>query len=172
MRYTIRMHPRELKSTRAQMCVLVLILGLVTLLAFALSRTEAQIAPLASSETNFVEHTAQSLNIVPASCPSDPHYAGGCTPVCVPSNVCSGNNIMHTDASCGTSITGACTYPQSPGCADDIVALMRRRGHRVVTLRTATSIASISVSSSPFKTVRGSRQHASFSMRAITGGSP
>ena len=59
-----------------------------------------------------------------------------------------------------------------PGRPDDIVALTRRRGHRVVTLRTATSTASISVSSSPFKTVRGSRQHASFSMRAITGGSP
>src|SRR3989475_3400130 len=36
----------------------------------------------------------------------------------------------------------------------------------------AVSTASISVSSSPFNTVRGSRQHSSFSMRASTGGLP
>src|SRR5450759_2106190 len=69
-----------------------------------------------------------------------------------------------------------------PGGTDDEIALPvqgeGRRGcggiggHRAVTLRTATSTASRSVSSSPFNTVRGSRQHASFSIRAITGGSP
>src|SRR5450759_2191392 len=65
-----------------------------------------------------------------------------------------------------------------PGGPDNIIALPLQWEVRWgwagigaqwgVTLRTATSTASRSVSSSPFNTVRGSRQHASFSMRAIT----
>ena len=43
--------------------------------------------------------------------------------------------------------------------------------HRLTWLA-AASTASIRISSSPLRTVRGSRQHWSFSMRAITGGSP
>jgi hypothetical protein len=35
---------------------------------------------LASSETRFVEQSESGLYIVPASCPSDPHYSGECTP--------------------------------------------------------------------------------------------
>ncbi len=34
---------------------------------------------LASSETRFVEHSANGMQIVPASCPSSPHYAGECS---------------------------------------------------------------------------------------------
>ena len=37
-------------------------------------------SPLASAETRFVEKSVQGLNIVPASCPSNPHVVGECDP--------------------------------------------------------------------------------------------
>ncbi len=37
--------------------------------------------PIGSSETRFVETSPKGLQIVPASCPSDPHYTGDCTVV-------------------------------------------------------------------------------------------
>lgn len=42
-------------------------------------------APIASSETRFVEHSAEGLQIIPASCPSNPHFWGDCTQIFCPS---------------------------------------------------------------------------------------
>src|SRR5438477_208910 len=53
-----------------------------------------------------------------------------------------------------------------------VVDVPRGAKDHLITLLTAASTASRRASSSPFKTVRGSRQHASFSIRAMTGGSP
>src|SRR5229473_3279625 len=52
----------------------------------------------------------------------------------------------------------------------DVAGCTDNEAHR--TLLAAASTASISTSSSPLSTVRGSMQHAPPSMRAITGGSP
>lgn len=38
--------------------------------------------PVASAETRFVEHSTSGLQIVPASCPSNPHSAGECSTTC------------------------------------------------------------------------------------------
>lgn len=57
---------------------------LATLLAtigviYALEVGAHERAPLASSETRFVEYSQNGMQIVPASCPSDPHYSGECS---------------------------------------------------------------------------------------------
>lgn len=39
-------------------------------------------APFASAEVQFTDASAHGMQIVPASCPSSPHYAGECDPVC------------------------------------------------------------------------------------------
>lgn len=44
--------------------------------------------PVASSETKFIEISAAGLQIVPASCPSSPHYTGECSGV-PPASSCS-----------------------------------------------------------------------------------
>jgi|GEM_PF-1506282 len=56
-------------------------------LAILLSGVDGRV-PVASSETKFFELSAAGLQIVPASCPSSPHYSGACSGVPSPS-VCS-----------------------------------------------------------------------------------
>lgn len=46
---------------------------------FMLFNTAESRAPIASSETRFVEYSKGGMQIVPASCPSNPHFAGECT---------------------------------------------------------------------------------------------
>ncbi len=55
------------------------ILGVVALIGLLMYGGSIERAPLASAETQFVERTAQGLQIVPASCPSSPHYRGECS---------------------------------------------------------------------------------------------
>lgn len=51
------------------------------LVILSISFVSAQYRPaIASSETRFSEHTAHGLQVVPASCPSNPHYVGQCNP--------------------------------------------------------------------------------------------
>ena len=56
------------------------IFGLLMLLAFGFSSKE----PFHSSEYRFSDNTSHGLAIMPASCPSDPHYSGDCSdnPTC------------------------------------------------------------------------------------------
>jgi len=45
-------------------------------------------APIASSEVQFADTSATGLGLIPASCPSSPHYSGQCTPPSQPSSGC------------------------------------------------------------------------------------
>lgn len=56
-----------------------LVLTLVLLVGIAMHVGKRK--PVATAETRFVEHDVSGLQIIPASCPSDPHYQGDCTPV-------------------------------------------------------------------------------------------
>lgn len=59
-------------------------LGLVLAIAMGdMART-----PIASSETQFAEFSPGGLALVPASCPSSPHYSGECTVPPQPSSGC------------------------------------------------------------------------------------
>lgn len=73
-----------------------LIVGLV-LAAFALVlSTHSPRTPFASAEVQFTDLSAHGLAIVPASCPSDPHYAGECSaapPVGVLDSAADCNNV-------------------------------------------------------------------------------
>ena len=51
--------------------------------AFALNYGVSSRAPLASAETRFVEHSDHGMQIVPASCPSSPHYLFQCSIVSI-----------------------------------------------------------------------------------------
>ncbi|MFZ2886935.1 MAG: hypothetical protein WA021_03895 [Minisyncoccia bacterium] len=57
----------------------ILFLGAVILVFGAIVFAGEDRAPLSSSETRFVERSAGGLQIVPASCASDPHYTGDCS---------------------------------------------------------------------------------------------
>ena len=72
---------------------------------------------LSSSETNFVEKTSKGLTVVPASCPSDPHYAGDCSSECSPSYFCSSNDVVFEDVECEQQAVRTCMYPESTGCS-------------------------------------------------------
>src|SRR3989344_6972461 len=69
--------------------------------------------PFASSEVQFTDSSAQGLAIVPASCPSSPHYSGECDlpKECLVSWIA---NLLGTD--CGetppTCPNGASDYPR------------------------------------------------------------
>jgi hypothetical protein len=72
-----------LEAILLTLIILTLALGPYTL--FPQSRQ-----PLASSETRFVETSPSGMQIVPASCPSAPHYDGECSggPLTPPGNTC------------------------------------------------------------------------------------
>lgn len=53
--------------------------AILILVAFAAAQPHSRGA-VASAETRFVEHGNSGLQIVPASCPSSPHYVGECNP--------------------------------------------------------------------------------------------
>jgi len=55
------------------------ILGLCGLMLAGVFLAGSPRAPIASSETRFVEYSESGLQIVPASCPSSPHYSGHCS---------------------------------------------------------------------------------------------
>lgn len=57
------------------------ILATVAVIGLVVYGSSIERAPLASAETQFVERSVQGLQIVPASCPSSPHYTGECSGV-------------------------------------------------------------------------------------------
>ena len=66
---------RHLETRRS----LVFALSIIVVLFFGLSYLQEG-ASFSSVEVKFADASASGLSIVPASCPSDPHYAGGCDP--------------------------------------------------------------------------------------------
>ncbi len=75
-----------------------------TLFAGMLAFAGSVRAPIASSETRFVEYSKSGLQIVPASCPSNPHYSGECSGGGSGWNIPPGGRVPlpypTTDASC------------------------------------------------------------------------
>ncbi len=54
----------------------------VTVLALSFGNSPAHSAGFVSSEVHFADASVSGLSIVPASCPSDPHYSGECSTSC------------------------------------------------------------------------------------------
>ena len=78
-----------------------------------------------SVEVNFTDASAQGLAIVPASCPSNPHYSGQCGSSCTPSVTClNANTVKSVSSNCAVQTTacptywscsaGGCVQPPSP----------------------------------------------------------
>ena len=98
-------HPARTLSKREKVFLagLVIVLG-ATLLFFT---GEAR-APHISSETRFLERTQNGMHIMPASCPSDPHSLGDCTPWI--SFVTEGASTGHLKAKPNIVAKGAVTH--------------------------------------------------------------
>ena len=92
--------------------------------------------PFASTEMRFAEASKTGMKIIPASCPSDPHYNGECsyaqsgygpgytqgsyTPPppgdnCSPQYFCTGSDLYHRDAMCVDSMVQTCAWGCSAG---------------------------------------------------------
>src|SRR3989344_3041438 len=119
----MRQHLHKLK-TRAQLFrihkewVFAAVLVAVAILATLLNSRQ----PFASSEVQFTDSSASGLAIVPASCPSSPHYAGECdpSPVCNAPAVAALFGVNWPEpAICanGASNYPTCTFPPST-CAN------------------------------------------------------
>lgn len=87
--------PSHVWSTAA---ILAVSIALLSLLA------PHQRATFSSAETRFVETSANGMRIVPASCPSNPHSSGECTPPPQPSAGCTITASPSTISSGGSSV--------------------------------------------------------------------
>lgn len=67
---------RTAAVSRREIVVLTICAALVA--GLILTNSHAR-PPIASSETRFVDHSEGGMQIVPASCPSSPHYSGECS---------------------------------------------------------------------------------------------
>ncbi len=67
---------------------IVILTAFAVLLAGLFSYTDERPA-FSSAETRFVEYSESGLQIVPASCPSGPHYSGQCSGATPPGGQCS-----------------------------------------------------------------------------------
>ena len=66
-------------------------------------------SPFASAEVQFTDVSARGMHIVPASCPSDQHYVGECTPATCPSG------YVGTPPNCTVATpSSGCTINASP----------------------------------------------------------
>ena len=103
-----RVHSARANSGRG----IFLLLGTFLLVAALMVLTPHR-APFSSSEVRFTDASASGLQIVPASCPSDPHYSGECSePPRAPIAT------ITTDASniqTGQSTTIRATFTAAPG---------------------------------------------------------
>lgn len=106
--------------SREELTVLVIGVASLALIAFF---SGSQQKPFASVEVQFTDASSGGLAIVPASCPSSPHYSGDCSALvedggsgdgdCSPSNVCLSGNVVN---SCTGALVQACSYGCSGGC--------------------------------------------------------
>jgi len=88
---------------------------------------------LASSETRFSEHTSGGLQVVPASCPSSPHYIGECNP---------------TDINCSLSVAQRVVMPSTANTVSWYIAPDPIWGGMATTLGTLTPVGVMVTSSS------------------------
>ena len=86
---------RGFSSLKTREYVAIVVLAAMAL--FALQSDSQSRKPLASAETRFVEHSTSGMQIVPASCPSDPHYSGECSGA--PPAASSGTCVIYADPS-------------------------------------------------------------------------
>ncbi|MCE9541236.1 hypothetical protein K8R03_01600 [Candidatus Kaiserbacteria bacterium] len=117
--------------TKKELALLVIACAFLAALAFS-STIEKK--PFASAEVQFTDASAHGLAIVPASCPSSPHYAGECGTVtggyaqgsygpgtgtgggrCTPSYTCSGSSLYYISATCRNYLVQGCAYGCSGG---------------------------------------------------------
>ncbi|MEK7628675.1 MAG: hypothetical protein AAB421_04655 [Patescibacteria group bacterium] len=62
------------------------------------------------AEVKFSDTSSSGMSIVPASCDSDPHYAGECDPPCLLLNFCSGLQRWQRATSCVETLLETCSY--------------------------------------------------------------
>lgn len=98
-----------------------LIIFLAGLIALAILGIPEAHRPFASVETGFTDSSIAGLQIVPASCPSNPHTFGECSggggmppPTCTAGFFCVGNQRYYRNASCAQSYVEFCAY----GCVN------------------------------------------------------
>lgn len=68
---------------------------------------------IASSETHYTDPSESGLAIVPASCPSSPHYPGQCSTTCTAQYFCggtSGNDRYYRNTQCGETFVETCEW--------------------------------------------------------------
>jgi hypothetical protein len=118
-------HLTRLSLIGPREAIVLMVCALLALLAMSFNMNTR--APITSSETRFTETSASGMQIVPASCPSDPHYEGECStttgPICPTAQhyaegtgcVCDSNNQVAVNGSCNnpTSNNG-CSISASP----------------------------------------------------------
>lgn len=95
---------------------LLFLLGVIVV-GFFMFGGSASRAPISSAEVQFTDPSASGLAIVPASCPSSPHYDGQCSQRCTPLYYCagpSGNDRYYRDGQCNESFVETCRW----GCAN------------------------------------------------------
>ncbi len=99
----ISLHTREIGF--------LLILGLFAV-SFMLGYSQDR-SGIASSETHYTDPSESGLAIVPASCPSSPHYEGQCTTTCTAQYFCggtSGNDRYYRNQSCAEVFVESCQW--------------------------------------------------------------
>src|SRR3989338_7450060 len=85
---------------------------LLTLVAIVIAGGRGDSAAFESPEVKFADASPGGLSIVPASCPSSPHYAGECTIICVRN---SGRSCRSDANNCGATSVG--TIQCRGGCS-------------------------------------------------------
>jgi hypothetical protein len=92
MRVPIREHFSSWRKTLRERVLIIGALLALALVAASSGTVSHQYVAVSTLEARFTDMSADGMQIVPASCPSDPHFAGDCTPpppppVCKPSGV-------------------------------------------------------------------------------------
>ena len=118
----------------------VLLILLAIALFLATSGGIYQHKPFTSSELRFSEPSKLGMQIIPASCPSNPHYSGECsgggysqgsytppppgysqgtyTNSCTAEYFCTGSDLYHRNSSCVDSLVQACANGCSAGACN------------------------------------------------------
>ena len=109
-----------------------------------------------SSELRYFEHSQSGLQIVPASCPSSPHYAGECDSSCAAQYYCSGDELWFRNQACQTQRIEVCTEGCSGQACNNsgsnltldirVVPGLVRSGNTTQVIWTSTNAASCAVS--------------------------
>ncbi len=91
--------------------MMVILLG--SLIALAILGFPEARQPFASVETAFTDGSVAGFQIVPASCPSNPHTTSDCT-TCTPEFICIGSDRYYRNSDCSERFVETCQY----GCTN------------------------------------------------------